>query len=50
MNSTCSKFTLHQKVSLSHENLYDCKKGTTFELPVSERLSGRLREVVVYQS
>lgn len=44
------KFTLHQKLSLSRENFYNCKKGTTFELPVSERVSGRLREVVVYES
>ena len=41
------KFTLHQKLSLSHENFYNCKKGMTFELHVSERVSGRLREVVV---
>ena len=38
------KFTLHQKLSPSRENFYNCKKGTTFELPVSERISGRLRE------
>ena len=44
------KFTLHQKLSPSRENFYNCKKGTTFELPVSERVSGRLREVVVYES
>ena len=44
------KFTLHQKLSLSREYFYNCKKGTTFELPVSERVSGRLREVVVYES
>ena len=37
-------------LALSRENFYNCKKGTTFELPVSERVSGRLRVVVVYES
>ena len=44
------KFTLHQKLSLSREYFYNCKKGTTFELTVSERVSGRLRQVVVHES